>query len=280
MIPNYHKGFTRYNEAFPELGIQYIAEVDWTTYRTGRWHSHAEHQFLFIIEGAMDVETMGVKHAGPPGSLYVLPSEQIHIVQQPDKDNARVRFIDLRLHADPPATLARYLLELKQTQLQAGSTTFRQMALGLREAVALPSPHKLARLHTALWNALTELRTPQSVVDPGEPGGMDRFHLRAAETVMKDRITHPLDVNAVAKEIGLSRSQLTRLYAKHLGVGPAERLRQLRIEKACELLRSGTLSVKQIAHVCGFTCPNHFCRVFQQTTRSTPTEYRMLQAAG
>ena len=79
---------------------------------------------------------------------------------------------------------------------------------------------------------------------------------------------------------GLSRSQLTRLYAKYLGIGPAERLRQLRIEKAREMLRGSTLSIKQIAHVCGFTCPNHFCRVFQQVTGGTPTSFRSMQAAG
>jgi AraC-like DNA-binding protein len=276
MVPNHHKGFTRYNEAFPELGIAFIAEVDWTTFRMGRWHSHLEHQFLFILDGFMDVDTLDQHFEGPPGSLYVLPSEQQHIVQQRE-DPSRVRFIDLRLTANPPVTLAQFLIALGRTQLHASDAAFRQMALGLREAVALSGPQKMARLHTVLWNALTELRELEG---PLETADLGRVHLRAAESAMKDRMADAVDVNDIARASGLSRSQLSRLYAKHLGIGPAERMRQLRVERACELLRVSTLSIKQIAHACGFACPNHFCRVFQQISGQTPTEYRTLQAAG
>lgn len=276
MAQSHHKGFDRYSESFPELGIAYMGEIDWTTFRAGRWHSHAEHQFLFIMDGFMDVDTLGQHFEGPPGTLYVLPAEQVHIVSQ-RPDPCRVRFLDLRLAAEPPVSLARFLIGLGQTQLHAREGTFRQMAMGLREALALPSPRKLARLHSVLWDALTELRGKEQADAEDDPG---RAHLLAAEALMKDRITQPLDVTAIARAAGLSRSQLTRTYVKYLGIGPAERLRQLRIEKAREMLRGSTLSIKQIAHVCGFTCPNHFCRVFQQVTGGTPTSFRALQVAG
>ena len=104
---------------------------------------------------------------------------------------------------------------------------------------------------------------------------VDRISTEYAERKAKlDATALDFDVAAVAAHVGLSRSQLTRLYLRHRKIGPAERFQQLRVERATRLLTASALTVKEIAHACGFVCPNHFCRVFRKQTRMTPSHYR------
>src|SRR6185295_14581211 len=146
-------------------------------------------------------------------------------------------------------------------------------ALALREALSLSTSSRIAHLQAVLWEMIAGL-------DAGQPTQREQaaeldsgmWKLRAAENLMKDRLAQPLSIEEIAAAADISRSQLTRLYIRHFGVGPAERLRQLRIDKARELMTSSTLNVKEVAHVCGFVCANHFCRVFLKTVGSTPTE--------
>jgi len=46
------------------------------------------------------------------------------------------------------------------------------------------------------------------------------------------------------------------------------------VSEARELLRSTTLSVKEIGYECGFNDEQYFCRLFKQQTGSTPSDFR------
>jgi len=270
---SFHVGFDRYSVAFPEVGITYLADVEWTQLRPSRFHSHRELQVLMILEGAMGIETQERKLEPAGGVCYVVPAEKIHAVSQ-RTDDPRVRFFDLRLVSEPTCTMARFLETLGEFCLRVDPKELRARAASVRDVLALQGPRKLARLQTVLWEIISNIAGGDA---SREHTDSDRslLHIRAAEALMRDRLAQPLSIDAVAEAAGLSRSQLTRLYMKHHGVGPAERLRQLRVERARELMESSTLTVKEVAYLCGFVCPNHFCRVFLHGVGATPTEYRL-----
>jgi len=47
-----------------------------------------------------------------------------------------------------------------------------------------------------------------------------------------------------------------------------------RLERARYLLDDSDLSIKQIAHACGFADPNYFSRIFRQRHGQSPGAYR------
>ena len=269
MVKSHHQGSDHYSEAIPELGLAYLSEVEWTVPKPGRMHSHAEHQLLYVLKGEMIVEVSGRRYEERGGALFVLPAGLPHAVYNLEAQ-PRLHFIDVRFQADPPVTMGQYVLSLGETRLYLSEKAALQMAANLRSALAGTGNARVSRLHAALWESLSSVKPEQ---DPGVPEG-GRYQLRAAEETMRVMLKEPLDVGILAETVGLSRSQLTRLFLKQSGVGPAERLRQIRVEYACELLRTGRDSIKEIAHECGFVCPNHFCRVFGNMMRTTPSEYR------
>jgi len=271
-----HHPYDRYSVVFPDVGIMFLAEVEWKTFRTHRIHDHQEVQVLWILEGTMGLEIDGRRFQLSAGGCYVIPADRVHSVFQLE-EAPRVVFLDLRVPPGPASPMTAFLEKLAPRMiLRTDPARLRKGAARLRRALARPSLRGTARVQALLWDLLadTVARIP---VDCHEPEETVDPRLHAADQFLQDHAAQPLSVEAVAATVGLSRSQLTRLFRAHFGLGPAERLRQYRIEKARTLLADSTLTLKEVACVCGFACPNHFCRVFQQLTRTTPTQFRRAQ---
>lgn len=84
-----------------------------------------------------------------------------------------------------------------------------------------------------------------------------------------------LDMTWIARHVSfLSASQLSRLFRSRLGVSPLRHLKQVRLERAAQLLRSSTDAVAITARRVGYRNVSHFVRDFRRTFGVTPLEYR------
>jgi AraC-like DNA-binding protein len=71
---------------------------------------------------------------------------------------------------------------------------------------------------------------------------------------------------------------MLKAFTKHVGRTVHEEISVLRHEKVCELLRTSTRSIKEIAAATGFSSGNYLTRAFRQRHQMTPEEYRRLDA--
>ena len=83
-----------------------------------------------------------------------------------------------------------------------------------------------------------------------------------------------LSRESVAQAFYISPNYLSHLFHKNGTLGFNEYLNFTRLEKAKALLKGYDLKVKEVAHVCGFTDSNYFCRLFRKSTERSPSEYR------
>jgi AraC-like DNA-binding protein len=83
---------------------------------------------------------------------------------------------------------------------------------------------------------------------------------------------HPT-LAAVAAEFGISSRTLQRSLAA-AGQTHSELVRQVRQERACELLARQSVSISQIASRTGFASPSGFSRAFHVWTGLSPRDYR------
>ena len=77
-----------------------------------------------------------------------------------------------------------------------------------------------------------------------------------------------------AKRVALSPSYLSRIYKEYSGKNFADRLLELRMERACELLDNPDYRAYDVAYDVGYDSPNNFSRAFKAYTGWTPSEYR------
>ena len=103
---------------------------------------------------------------------------------------------------------------------------------------------------------------------------------RIAETVgyMRERLNQSLRVPKLASMVGVSQSHFFALFKKQTGLAPMDFFTRMRMRRACELLESTRLSVKEIAAALGYDDQFYFSRVFKSVNRVSPSEYRSSEA--
>jgi len=83
------------------------------------------------------------------------------------------------------------------------------------------------------------------------------------------------NLSELAKSVNLTPEHLCRIFKRELGMPPFRYLKLCRLQKACELLETSHLSVKQIMFTVGFSDESHFVREFENTLGLSPMRYRM-----
>ncbi len=87
-------------------------------------------------------------------------------------------------------------------------------------------------------------------------------------------------VQSLADVSGVSRSVFAQRFADAYGSGPMQLLRELRMQRAANLLGTTDIPVKRIAEMVGFSSRSAFTRQFETKTGLAPREYRKSRVPG
>jgi len=98
--------------------------------------------------------------------------------------------------------------------------------------------------------------------------------LRPALQYISDHLTEALTIEQLAKSAHMSESYFMEQFKHLAGMSAIAYVNQLRIRRICELLRTTTLTISQIAFDSGFRNLSNFNRQFRRMMGCTPQEYR------
>ena len=90
--------------------------------------------------------------------------------------------------------------------------------------------------------------------------------------VVEENYTSPISLDELAYLSGRSLSSFKREFQDIYGAPPARWIREKRLSKAYEMLRSSSLSVADVAYSLGFENPTHFSRIFKQQYGYAPSQ--------
>lgn len=83
-----------------------------------------------------------------------------------------------------------------------------------------------------------------------------------------------LTTASIAQSAAVSTSECLRCFRDMTGTTPIQYVKQLRIQRAAELLLSTEMKIADIGAQCGFQEMSYFARTFRALKGSTPSEYR------
>ncbi len=83
-----------------------------------------------------------------------------------------------------------------------------------------------------------------------------------------------LSVEALAAHVGMSARNFSRVYHQKMGMTPAAKVMQIRLEAAREALAQSDARISSIAHECGFSDEQHMRRAFMRQFGKSPSEVR------
>jgi len=98
--------------------------------------------------------------------------------------------------------------------------------------------------------------------------------LRAARDCLHENLAAPLSMVRIAQAAGRHEIHVAREFRRFYGTSIGAYLRQLRTEKAAQMLAATADPITDIALDCGFASHSHLCREFKAHFGVTPSRYR------
>ena len=229
------------------------------------FHQHPGLEIVLVTRGRCAVRVGDVHLQAVAGEAFILPACRDH--NQEDDGNVETAYVICTVRPqdfrDQPRVVpmplaesaAGWLMQLADLQRHRVPPTVRSgLALAVLESLAQREQHS----------------AQQQSLHPGLIKALQRIESDALED---------LTVNDLARVADLSPSHLTSLFRSHVGCGPLAYLQRQRLELACRLLKNAYLSVAEVADSCGYPDANYFSRLFRQTYRCSPSDWRK-QASG
>ncbi len=90
---------------------------------------------------------------------------------------------------------------------------------------------------------------------------------------LKQELSATLSLEEIGRRVGCSHFHLSRIFSQEMGKSIFQCLRDLRMERAAELLREGRLNVTQVALEVGYSSPSHFSTAFHAAFGCCPGLY-------
>lgn len=91
--------------------------------------------------------------------------------------------------------------------------------------------------------------------------------------ILRENLVEPPSLDELARRVNSSPFYLSRMFKQETGMTITQFLRQARMERAAELLRTGRCNVTEAAMAVGYSSLGHFSTTFQQTFGCCPGLY-------
>jgi len=164
---------------------------------------------------------------------------------------------------------AELLVRLPEDRLE--EVALDQVFAALERGYALR--HQVAAA-AALRRALSTVA--QLAIAPREARSAPDRVLASVELLRRDwQRAHRLEELATAA--GVSVTHYSALFRRHTGFAPIDFLIRLRVQHACRLLDTTSLSVAEVAERVGYPDPYYFTRCFRRVMGCAPRDYRKVQ---
>jgi AraC family transcriptional regulator len=162
-------------------------------------------------------------------------------------------------------------------------STVRPMSAEQRNVVSSLSQPPVARAAQSLWYQSKALELmAHFLFAPKDPELFCMRHKRVArdrvartKELLAHDLANPPTLEQLGQEVGCSPFYLSRSFSREVGLTIPQYLRNLRMERAAELLRSGKYNVTEAATEVGYSSLSHFSKAFCETIGCCPVLYPM-----
>jgi AraC-like DNA-binding protein len=118
---------------------------------------------------------------------------------------------------------------------------------------------------------LCEQKEPEFFCSRQKRLAMER--VERASAILRTHLEEPPSLGELGRMVGCSPSYLSRTFSGETGMTVSQFIRQVRIEKAAELLQGGRKNVTEVATEVGYSSLSHFSKAFREVTGCCPGLY-------
>lgn len=253
------------------------------------WHWHDELEAVVVAQGEVQVSAAGEVFTVSAGEGFFIGTRVLHNIWDHSGQGFRLRSVVFhpRLVGGSADSLfwQEYLLPLLSPQAPAyvrldGAVPWKQEALASIESAWSSAEREPPGFAFQIRAALSELvfqlvsHLPVEPRLPSEKALRDEERIKNMMRFIQAHYTQELTIAHIAASISVSESECLRCFHATIGTTPIQYLRQLRVQKAAELLTESDLKIGDIGERCGFREMSYFTKTFRELKGCTPSAYR------
>lgn len=237
--------------------------------------SHPEFEMIFVLDGLVNVYVEKRKFVAVKDDAVLIFPNQIHRYQS--KGNGS--FLTVKFSIDVVPYLKKAILyrmpctnvvdcsgmenvKFVVSQLQNHSDCFENEMLD-GEYTALIGGYLNIMMHDIIPK-IKFTDVPQ----------FDDMVMQKLAEYCEHHFEENISLQSVCEILGVSYYRVSRAFSKTFGTNFSRYINDLRISKACTLLKASSMSINDIAYSVGFDTIRNFNRVFSNIMQMSPTEYR------
>jgi AraC family transcriptional regulator len=286
MVP---QGWRQLYGDFEKLGVS----VEWHDFQTtraldwGRSFHPQSIEFCLNLGGRGAVQMTGTRSDFVPGTsgYYAVTSDPLSATREANDHHQFVTLEFSRAHLQKQ--LAPHERDLDPAMRSSvfderpHVSTPRPMTVEQRKVVASLSEPPVAKAAQILWYQSKALELmAHFLFEPKDP----EFFCMRQKRVARDRVermkellardlANPPTLEQLGAEVGCSPFYLSRIFSREVGLTIPQYLRNIRMERAADLLRSGRFNVTEAAIEVGYSSLSHFSKAFCETIGCCPVLY-------
>ena len=245
-------------------------------------HFHEDIEIMTIKEGQLSYFVNGRNIVLHKGNTIVVNSNQIHYNMCIDGGTAKYviavihpgilcNSVAVEMQAIRPIIDNPDLPYLRFRNLSEHTEEIRDLVLGL--PAIRHDAFAVTKQFYQIWDIIRKQaetlgKTEETISDPGMKSFKSMMYF--ISNSYRRRIT----LDDIASSGNISKSLCNTLFHKYVGESPINYLMHLRARKVAELLRSGNLSMTEIASLTGFGGVSYMSETFRKFFGKSPREYR------
>lgn len=142
---------------------------------------------------------------------------------------------------------------------------FRPDELLLRVGNLITSRRKLSEKYNRKIEITPDKLSSQSMEEA--------FLLRVIDSIKKHLLDEDFSVDMLAREVGMSRSQLHRKLVALTELSATDFIRNYRLNLAKQMIENNTGTISEIAYEVGFNSPSYFSKSFKEKFGASPSDF-------
>lgn len=251
-------------------------------------HWHRDFEFLLANRGDTDYFVNGTIVHALQGQCVFVNSNRLHYNFSRDRKNCQYSILVFHpsVLGELPLPTVRYALELGMdsqsdyTIFDAGNENGAEaidLVRSICQACDRSEPMYELLVQSACGQLIKLLRmniTADSRLNEPDPAWTI---IRDMTGYIQENYAATIRLQNIAAAGAVCKSKCCRLFKDYLRSSPNEYLTRYRLGKANELLRSTSMTITDIAQLCGFDGGSYFAEIYRKVYGITPSEARSRQ---
>lgn len=250
-------------------------------------HWHEEMELIYVKKGSGLISIDFYTYQAAAGDIFIITPGRLHAIEQ--KEHASMEYENIifqprmLLSSFSDSACNDYISSLIQHQISLPEHLTPSWNCYPEAAACLDQADRLCDLRPAAYPLAVKgllfqllfLLFPHA--KQNSSSHTDHHSLEKTKLILKYMETHyseKLTIPKMAEACGFSQSHFMKFFKHSMGVPFTRYLNSYRLSIASRLLLSTSHTVLEIAEETGFENLSYFNRLFKQTYRMTPTEFR------